>query len=82
MNTKLISRYTFILGATLDAGIAVSWLFIASGVAIPNILSGYQGSGADYRFAMYRSALFICFLGNEKSISGSRGIKVIATKKE
>lgn len=49
----------FIFGALLDGAIAVSWFLIASGLAIPNILNGYMGAGADYQLAMYYGAMFM-----------------------
>jgi hypothetical protein len=49
----------FILGAVVDAAIAISWFLIASGMQIPNILNGYVGFGADYQLAMYVSGMFM-----------------------
>ncbi len=52
-------KLVFIFGAVVDGAIAVSWFFIASGISIPNILSGYIGTGPDYQLAMYSSAMFM-----------------------
>jgi hypothetical protein len=49
----------FILGAVVDAAIAISWFLIASGMQIPNILNGYVGFGADYQLAMYIGGMFM-----------------------
>ena len=49
----------FILGAAIDGAIAITWFLIAAGWEIPNILSGYVGSGSDYQFAMYVAAMFM-----------------------
>ena len=52
-------KFTFIFGAVVDAVIALTWLLIAMGQGIPNIMSGYTGHGADYEFAMYIAAMFM-----------------------
>jgi len=54
-----ILKSVFILGAIIDAGVAISWFLIAYGIDIPSILSGYVGSGQDYQFAMYVAAMFM-----------------------
>ncbi len=59
MTTNSVLKSTFILGAAIDGGIAISWFLIAAGWQIPNILNGYTGSGADYRLAMYAAAMFM-----------------------
>ena len=59
ISSNSMLKFMFILGAVLDGAIAVSWFLIASGVRIPNILSGYMGSGADYQLAMYYGAMFM-----------------------
>ena len=59
MKADSILKTAFVVGAVVDAGIAVTWFLIASGQELPNILSGYTGSGADYRFAMYVAAMFV-----------------------
>jgi len=58
-NINSILKSVFILGAILDAGIALSWFLIAGGIEIPSILSGYIGTGQDYQFAMYVAAMFM-----------------------
>jgi len=52
-------RLSFLIGGVADALVAVNWFLIASGVAIPNLLSGFVSTGEDYRFAMYIAALFM-----------------------
>ena len=59
MKENSILKFMFVLGAVVDAGIAVSWLLIASGWQIPNILNGYVGAGQDYQLAMYGGAMFM-----------------------
>ena len=59
IDSNSMLKFAFILGAVVDAGIAVSWFFIASGISMPNILNGYIGTGADYQMAMYVSAMFM-----------------------
>jgi len=58
-NPTTILRLMFILGASVDGAIAVSWFLIASGLQIPNILNGYTGTGPDYQLAMYIAAMFM-----------------------
>ena len=58
-NSTVMLRLMFILGAIVDGVIAVSWLLIASGTRIPNILNGYTGAGSDYQLAMYVGAMFM-----------------------
>jgi hypothetical protein len=52
-------KFTFILGAVIDGAIAISWLLIASGLSIPNILNGHVGAGEDYQLAMFIGAMFM-----------------------
>ena len=59
ISSNSMLKFMFIFGALLDGAIAVSWFLIASGLKIPNILSGYMGSGADYQLAMYYGAMFM-----------------------
>ena len=59
INSTVMLRLMFILGAIVDGAIAVSWFLIASGADIPNILNGYTGTGSDYRLAMYVGAMFM-----------------------
>ena len=59
MKSNSILKFMFILGAVVDGAIAASWFFIAAGWEIPNIFSGYIGSGPDYQFAMYIGAMFM-----------------------
>jgi hypothetical protein len=58
-NPTTILRLMFILGASVDGAIAVSWFLIASGLQVPNILNGYMGTGPDYQLAMYVAAMFM-----------------------
>ena len=57
--SKDIVKTLFLVAATIDGAIAISWFLIASGLNIPNILNGYIGVGDDYRLAMYISAMFM-----------------------
>ncbi len=59
INSNLMLKSMFILGAIVDGAIAVSWFLIASGLRIPNILNGYVGTGSDYQLAMYIGAMFM-----------------------
>jgi hypothetical protein len=59
MNANSILKFMFIIGAVIDGGIAISWVLIASGWKIPNILNGYIGAGMDYQLAMYVGAMFM-----------------------
>jgi hypothetical protein len=52
-------KLSFLIGAIADAFVAANWFLIASGAEIPNMMCGLLGEGADYRFAMYISALFM-----------------------
>lgn len=52
-------RLSFLIGGVADALVAVNWFLIASGVAMPNIMSGFVAVGGEYRFAMYIAALFM-----------------------
>ena len=56
-------KLSFAIGTVADLAVATTWFLIAAGVSIPNILAGYWGSGADYRFAMYISGLFVAGWG-------------------
>ncbi len=61
MNIKPNSllKISFILGAIMDGGIALTWFLIAFGIKLPNILNGYLGTGPDYQLAMYIGAMFM-----------------------
>jgi hypothetical protein len=52
-------KLSFLIGAIADAVVAINWFLIAKGVEIPNLMCGLMGTGAEYRFAMYISALFM-----------------------
>jgi len=52
-------KYAFVFGAIVDGTIAISWLLIASGLSIPNILNGHVGNGEDYQLAMFIAAMFL-----------------------
>jgi hypothetical protein len=52
-------KLSFLIGAVADALVAVNWFLIAAGANIPNLMCGLVGTGAEYRFAMYISALFM-----------------------
>jgi len=52
-------KLSFLIGAVADALVAVNWFLIASGAEIPNTMCGLVGTGVEYRFAMYISALFM-----------------------
>ena len=55
----MLLKLSFMIGTIADAVVAISWFLIAFGVAIPNMLAGYSGSGENYQFAMYIAALFM-----------------------
>lgn len=59
LDSRVLARRVFILGALLDGVIAVSWFLIAYGVSLPNILNGYVSVNDDYRLAMFIAALFM-----------------------
>ena len=52
-------KLSFLIGAFADAIVAANWVLIASGASVPNVMCGLLGSGVEYRFAMYISALFM-----------------------
>lgn len=52
-------KLSFLIGTIADAMVAINWFLIAKGVEVPNMMCGLLGAGADYRFAMYISALFM-----------------------
>ena len=52
-------KLSYLVGAVADAVIAINWFLIAKGVEIPNMMCGLLGTGEEYRFAMYISALFM-----------------------
>ena len=52
-------KLSFLIGAVADGVVAINWLLIAKGVEIPNMICGLLGTGEEYRFAMYISALFM-----------------------
>ncbi len=52
-------RLCFVVGAVADLAVAGNWLAISAGRAAPNLISGYLGTGADYRFAMYIATMFM-----------------------
>jgi hypothetical protein len=52
-------KLSFLIGAIADAIVATNWFLIASGTGIPNMMCGLLGTGEEYRFAMYISALFM-----------------------
>ena len=56
-------KLSFAIGTVTDLAIAATWFLIAAGVSMPNILGGYLGSGADYRFAMFIAGLFLAGWG-------------------
>ena len=52
-------KLSYLVGAVADAVVAINWFLIAKGVEIPNMMCGLLGTGEEYRFAMYISALFM-----------------------
>ena len=52
-------KLSFLIGAVADAAVATNWFLIASGARISNMMCGLLGTGEEYRFAMYISALFM-----------------------
>ena len=59
IGSNQLLRLMFIIGATVDGAIAISWFLIASGLSIPNILNGHVGTGSDYQLAMFIAAMFM-----------------------
>ena len=59
IDSNQLLRVMFIIGATVDGAIAISWFLIASGLSIPNILNGHVGTGLDYQLAMFVAAMFM-----------------------
>ena len=58
-NAEKKLRLIFILGVIVDTCIALSWFLIAGGLEIPNIMTGYTGSGESYQMAMYIAGMFM-----------------------
>jgi len=85
ITSNLLLKLMFILGAVVDGAIAVSWFLIASGLRIPNILTGYVGTGSDYQLAMYIGAMFMAgwtvllALGGSKKPVERRGLLLITS---
>jgi hypothetical protein len=52
-------KLSFLIGAVADFAVGVNWLMISLGYAVPNVIAFFEGSGADYRFAMYICTLFM-----------------------
>jgi hypothetical protein len=52
-------KLSFLVGAVADFAVGVNWLLISLGYAVPNVVASFEGSGADYRFAMYICTLFM-----------------------
>lgn len=52
-------RLSFVIGVIADFAVGINWLLIAIGYSVPNLVSSLSGVGADYRFAMYISAMFM-----------------------
>ena len=59
IGSNQLLKLMFIIGATVDDAIAISWFLIASCLRIPNILNGHVGTGADYQLAMFVAAMFM-----------------------
>ncbi|MFH0790044.1 MAG: hypothetical protein V2A64_00255 [Candidatus Omnitrophota bacterium] len=59
INSKSLLRFTFYFGAAADSIIAAIWFAIACGCNIADPLTGYIGSGQDFKVAMYIAALFM-----------------------
>lgn len=59
ISSETMLKSVFWLGAVVDGVLAIMWFLIASGYNLPNLLSGYVGSGVDYRQAMYIAAMFM-----------------------
>jgi hypothetical protein len=58
-NPNTFLKFAFIYGAILDWLVAISWFLIAFGLNIPNLLTGYTGTGSDYQMAMYIAGMFM-----------------------
>ena len=61
MNSRKVQllKLSFTIGTIADGIVAINWFVIASGISIPNMLSGYSESGIGYQFAMYIAAIFM-----------------------
>ena len=61
MNIKpsQLLKLSFMIGAVADTIVAANWFAIAFGARIPNALCFFEGSGTDYRFAMYIAAIIM-----------------------
>lgn len=61
MKIKPISllKLSFVIGAFADGIVAVNWFLISLGFPYANLISGFQGSGVDYEFAMFICSLFM-----------------------
>jgi hypothetical protein len=55
----LFLKLSFAIGTIADFVVGVNWLLISLGYNIPNLISSFEGSGTDYRFAMYIGTIFM-----------------------
>ena len=54
-NQLLMSlKLSFFIGAVADSVVGVNWFLITIGYEVPNLISEYAGSRADYRFVNER----------------------------
>ena len=59
MKPVTLLKSSFIIGAIADAIIAINWFMISLGMPVPSLITNTLGSGRDYQFAMFISALFM-----------------------
>jgi hypothetical protein len=77
-------KLSFIIGVIADFAVGIDWLLISLGYRIPNLISSFNGQGADYRFAMYICTMFmfgwtaILFWGYLKPLE-RRGLLIITS---
>lgn len=81
-NQLLFLKISFIVGTIADFIVGINWLLISLGYVIPSLVSSFQGTGTDYRFAMYIGSMFmfgwtvILFWGYLKPLE-RRGLLII-----
>ncbi len=59
VNSKLLLKISFLIGAIADFIVAVNWFLISRGYEIPSVISGYQSIGPNYEFVMFICSLFM-----------------------
>ena len=59
MKPVTLLKSSFLIGTIADAIIAINWFMISLGMPVPSLITNTFGSGRDYQFAMFISALFM-----------------------